>query len=253
MKNEKCKRMIEEMRSNRQGQLRARVLFSVVPFFIFHFSFLILSPAAKAQVVTDKMVATVNSNGVQRSLITYSDLLWQLALQPNTPIENPSSESLNRALNLVISQRLILQEAEKLPTIAPTDKEIKDEQDTLARQFPSQTDLMERAARVGLSGDQLKEILRQRVAINKYLDFRFRSFTVVTQKEVEDYYRDVWVPRFRRQQPGSLVPGLDEVYKGQKVSKLIEDELTESKIESDTDNFIDSLRESADITILNPV
>jgi hypothetical protein len=199
------------------------------------------------------MVATVNSNGVQPSLITYSDLLWQLALQPGTPVENPTSENLNRALNLIISQRLILQEAEKLPTITPTNQEIKAEKDELARQFPSQTDLMQRAARVGLSGDQLNEILRQRVAINKYLDFRFRSFVVVTQKEVEDYYRDVWLPRFRRQQPGSLVPGLEDVYKGQKVSKIVETELTESKIESDTDNFLDSVRENAEITILNPV
>jgi len=76
---------------------------------------------------------------------------------------------------------------------------------------------------------------------------------VVKQKEVEDYYRDVWLPRFRRQQPGSLVLGLEDVYKGQKVSKIVETELTESKIESDTDNFLDSVRESAEITILNPV
>jgi hypothetical protein len=221
-------------------------------FFLLTFTLLTISPAL-AQDVADKMVATVNSNGVQPSLITYSDLLWQLALQPGTPVENPTSENLNRALNLIISQRLILQEAEKLPTITPTNQEIKAEKDELARQFPSQTDLMQRAARVGLSGDQLNEILRQRVAINKYLDFRFRSFVVVTQKEVEEYYRDVWLPRFRRQQPGSLVPGLEDVYKGQKVSKIVETELTESKIESDTDNFLDSVRENAEITILNPV
>jgi hypothetical protein len=215
-------------------------------FFLLTFTLLTFSPAL-AQTVTDKMVAMVNSTGAQPSLITYSDLLWQLALTPGTPIENPSSERLNEALSTIVNQRLILQEAEKLPTIAPTDEEIRNERDYLARQFPSQTDLLERAARVGLSGDQLKEILRQRVEINKYLDFRFRSFTVVTEKDVEDYYRDAWVTRFRRQHPGQLVPELKDV------SKAVENELTEGKIESDIDNFLDSLRESADITILNPV
>src|ERR1043166_3042969 len=39
-----------------------------------------------AQQVVDKMVATVNS-GVRTELITYSDLLWQLALQPDTPLD----------------------------------------------------------------------------------------------------------------------------------------------------------------------
>ena len=96
------------MKSNRKRQWQPRVFLFVAPFFIFHFSFCILAPAAQAQDIADKMVASVNSNGVQPSLITYSDLLWQLALQPGTPVENPTSENLNRALNLIISQRLIL-------------------------------------------------------------------------------------------------------------------------------------------------
>ena len=65
---------------------------------------------AAAQQVVDKMVATVNA-GAQTELITYSDLIWQLALQPNTQLDNPSSQELNRALRLLIDQRLILQEA----------------------------------------------------------------------------------------------------------------------------------------------
>src|SRR3954453_20619335 len=80
-------------------------------------------PVCLAQQVIDKMVATVNA-GVKTDLITYSDLLWQLALQPNTPLDNPNSTDLNRALRLVIDQKLILQEAEKIPTIVPTQKEI---------------------------------------------------------------------------------------------------------------------------------
>ena len=75
------------------------------------------------------MVATVNAGVLtdcgQTCLITYSDLLWQLALQPNTPLDNPSSADLNRALRLVTDQRLILQEAEKLPSIAPTSEEVQ--------------------------------------------------------------------------------------------------------------------------------
>src|SRR5438093_1345453 len=57
-----------------------------------------------AQQVVDKMVETVNAGVIpdcrQVCLITYSDLLWQLALQPNTPLENPTSVDLNRALHL---------------------------------------------------------------------------------------------------------------------------------------------------------
>ena len=220
----------------------------IISFFLFPFSFFLLAPAAQGQTVTDKMIATVNSGGVRPSLITYSDLLWQLALQPDTPIENPTIERLTRALNLVISQRLILQEAEKLPAIEPTAKEIDDRLKEFIKLFPTQEEFYQRLARAGLYSDseQLKEIVRQRLTIEKYLDFRFRSFTVVTQKEVEDYYRDVWVPRLRKEQPGRIVPELKDVYKD------VESELTENKIESDTDEFLDSTRDRAEIAILDP-
>lgn len=193
-------------------------------------------------VVTDKMVATVN-----RELITYSDILWQLALQPDTVLENPRSEDLNRALELIIRQLLIAQEAEKLPGVNPTDEEVNAALKLLLDNFPSRAEFEERARRVGLSSERLKEIVRRRVRIDKYLDFRFRSFTVVAQKEVEDYYRDVWVPRFRRRQPGRLVPKFEEV------RAEIEKTLTEDKVESDLATFLEEARERAEVVILNPL
>jgi hypothetical protein len=240
----KVKSMIEAVRDDSKRKWSGKVLLFGASFCIFNFSFCILS--AKAQDVTDKMVATVNS-GVRPSLITYSDLLWQLALQPDASLENPSSANLNRVLNLIISQRLILQEAERLPAIEPTQKEIDDRLNEFVKLFPSQAEFQQRVARVGLSADQLREIVRQRLTIEKYLDFRFRSFTVVTPTEIDDYYRNVWVPRFRSRKPGLLVPEQKDV------AKEIEAELTESKIESDTDEFLDSIRERAEITLLNPI
>ena len=207
---------------------------------------LCLCLSVQAQKVVDKMVATVDS-GARADLITYSDLLWQIALQPDTPIENPSSAELNRVLNLLINQRLIFQEADKLPTIAPTDKEIGDALGVLLSNFPSPAEFKRRANAVGLTTEQIREIVRQRLVIEKYLDFRFRSFVVVTPQEVADYYRDAYVPRFRRNAPGRIVPTLEEARAD------IEHTLTESKIEADTDAFIESARESAEITILNPV
>src|SRR5688500_4890275 len=67
-----------------------------------------------AQDVVDKTVAVVGE-GRRAQLITYSDLIWQLALQPNTPLDPPRSEDLNRALQLLINQRLFALEAERLP------------------------------------------------------------------------------------------------------------------------------------------
>ncbi len=205
--------------------------------------------ARAQQKVVDRMVATVDG-GTRVDLITYSDLLWQIALEPQTPLENPSSAELTRVLNLLVDQSLILQEAEKLPTVAPTTQEVKAEIDNLMRRFPSPAEFERRLRRVGFASkddEQFQRIIEQRVAMMKYLDFRFRSFVVVTPQEVEDYYRDVYVPRFRQQAPGRIVPTLEEAHTSLKKS------LTESKIAADTDDFIESARERAVITILSPV
>lgn len=222
---------------------KVRRFLLLLPFTLLPFSPLSSCPA---QEVVDKMVATVNA-GARTDLITYSDLLWQLALQPTTLLVNPGSEDLNRALRLVIDQRLILQEAEKLPTISPTADEIRNARDLLVKVFPSVAEFQQRLLRVGLSSEKLDEILEQRVRIEKYLDFRFRHFVLISQKEMADYYQDVYVPRLRSRSPGQIIPTLEEA---QNDIKII---LTEAKIESDTDAFLDTARERTEIVMLNPV
>jgi hypothetical protein len=207
---------------------------------------LAMVPPCAAQQVVDKMVATVNA-GVKTDLITYSDLMWQLALQPNTPLDNPNSADLNRALRLLIDQRLILQEAEKLPTIVPTPAEITAARNELAQNFRTQEEFVERLRRVGLTSERLDEIVEQRLKMEKYLDFRFRNFVVISQKEIADYFNDVYVPRFKARSPGRIVPTLDQA------RDEIEKTLVEAKIESDTDAFLDTARARAEIVILSPV
>lgn len=199
------------------------------------------TPAAGGGEVVDRMVAIVNGG----ELITYSDLLWQLALQPNVPIDNPRLEDLRRALALLIDQRLVVQEAEKLPHVHATEQEMKTAETELIKRFPSQAEFQRRLERVGLTAAQLREIIHERIDMEKYLDFRFRSFTVVTPQEVEAYYKDVYVPRHRRTRPGVVVPELKDIY------NALQSELIENKIESDTDNFLEEARAAAQITVLD--
>ena len=204
-------------------------------------AFLLAPPAARGQEVVDRMIAVVN----ERELITYSDLLWQLALQPGVPLDNPRHDDLRRALDVVIDQRLVLQEASKLPHAHATEKEIADTETELIKRFPSLEEFQRRLDKVGLTSEQLAEIIHDRLDMEKYLDFRFRSFTVVTPQEVESYYKDVYVPRYRRVSPGSIVPELKKVF------DALQKELVESKIESDTDAFLEEARTNAQITILD--
>jgi hypothetical protein len=211
--------------------------------------FALSSVKIQAQETVDKMVATV-SDGVRTELITYSDLVWQLALQPNAPIAPPTSEALNQALQLIINQRLFALEAQRLPRLAPSESEIDEKIKDVLAIFPSTAEFERRLKLVGFDSvrdDNFERIMGQRVAIDKYLDFRFRSFAVITPEDEAKYYREVFVPEFRRKYPGLLMPSLDEKRAD------INDILKEAKVAENIEEFLDDSKRRAEIVILGEV
>lgn len=208
------------------------------------------APPAKSQRVVDKTVATVDDGVGQPQLITYSDLLWQLALQPDAPLSPPTSEDLDQALQLIINQRLIALEAERLPRSEPTEAEIQAKIKDVLANFPSTAEFERRLRIVGFDSvkdDNFERMMAQRVKIEKYLDFRFRSFVVITPEDETNYYRDVFVPDFRRRYPGVLVPTFDE--KRMEINQI----LTEEKIARDIETFLDESKRRAEVIILSEV
>ncbi len=211
--------------------------------------FIIFPTLISAQQVVDKTVATV-SDGVRTELVTYSDLLWQLALQPNVPLTPPTSEDLNRALQLIIKQRLFALEAQRLPNTEPDETEVKREIERILANFPSTAEFERRLRIVGfdsITDDSFQEIMEQRVAIEKYLDFRFRSFVVITAEDEARYFRDVYTPDFRRENPGLLLPPLESV------RARINQILTKERIARDIEKFLDDAERRAEIVILSEV
>ena len=204
---------------------------------------------AVAQQMVDKTVATV-TDGARTELITYSDLRWQLALQPNTPLNPPSSEDLNRALRLLIDQRLFALEAERLPREAPTKAEINAKISEIVSYFPTPVEFERRLNLVGfksVSDPNFERIIAQRIAIDKYLAFRFRSFVVVTGEDEAKYYREVYVPEFRRRNPGVIVPTLES-----RRAQIVE-AVTEDRVAEQIEAFLDEAKRRAEIVILSPV
>jgi hypothetical protein len=176
-------------------------------------------------------------------------LLWELALQRNASLRPPSSEDLNRALQLLINQRLFALEAERVPR-TPTQKEIDDEIKRVLADFPSIADFENRLRIVGfdsIKDDNFKSMMRRRVAIEKYLDFRFRSFAVITSEDEAKYYRETYVPAFRKKNPGLLMPPLDE--KREEIRNF----LIEGKVASDIEKFLDEAKSRVEIIILSEV
>lgn len=203
---------------------------------------------ATAQETVDKTV-TVISDGVRTELITYSDLLWTLALQPGVPLTPPNSDDLNRALQLITNQRIFALEAQRLPRDVK-EEEVQQEIQDVLNIFPSTAEFERRLRVVGFDSvkdENFQAMMRQRVAIKKYIDFRFRSFVVITAEDEEKYYREVFAPDFRRRNPGLLMPSLSE--KRAEINQF----LTEQKIENDIEEFLDEAESRVEIINLNKV
>lgn len=210
-------------------------------------AFLAFANLCAAQTVVDKTVATVSDNIVKPELITYSDLLWELALQAEVPINPPSSADLNRALQSLINQRLIALEAKRLPNVTPGEAEVKAEIQRVLKEFPSTAEFEKRLRLVGfdsITDDNFQLIMQQRVLIENYLTFRFRSFVVVTPEDEARFYREVYVPEFRRRNPGVLLPPLEEV------RARINTRMTERKIAEDIEKFLEDAKSRAEIEVL---
>jgi len=210
---------------------------------------LFFSTVAFSQQMVDKTVATL-TDGVRTELITYSDLKWQLALQPNVTINPPSSEDLNRALRLLIDQRLFALEAERLPRDPATKAEVNAKISEIVSHFPTPAEFERRLNLVGfasVSDPNFEQIIAQRIAIDKYLAFRFRSFIVITADDEKQYYRNVYVPEFRRRNPGVIVPSQES-----KRAEIVE-ALTEQRVAQQIETFLDEAKRRVEIVILSPV
>jgi hypothetical protein len=202
---------------------------------------------AFGQQIVDKIVATV-SDGSRPELITRSDVIWQLALQPETPLNPPNASDMRQALSVLIDQRLIALEAERLPSVRPTEEKIDAEIARTLKVFPSTGDFVSRLSSVGfrsISDENFRRLMERRVAIEEYLNFRFRSFVVVTSEDEARYYREEFSPEFRRTNPTLLMPTLSEMRT--KINGI----LVERKVAEDIERFLDDAKRRAEIDILS--
>jgi len=194
-------------------------------------------PATPAD-ITDRMLATVNGQ-----LITESDVLWALALDPELQPLDLSLENKKAMLEQLIDQKMLDLEAEKIPQNEPSEEEISAYiNNELIKRFGSEAAFRERLQKVGLEQVELHDIARHRIEILKYVEFRFRSFVLVKPEEIERYYRDVALPRMRNR--GGNVRSLEEM------RAEIEGLLTNEKVNAELDRFFDETRQQAQVVRL---
>jgi len=189
-----------------------------------------------AQTLVDQIVTLVNN-----SMITRSDLLWSIALDPDAPSpDGPiSSDLLKQKLEVMIDQRLISQEAARLPEAQISAEEINKARAELIAKFHSEAEFRRRVESVGLGQSKIDQLIRERIAISKFIDFRFRSFVFISNQDIQKYFDERLAPEIRKR--GQVPPTLDEV------RDQIQDILKQQKVNDEIDRFLREARQHADI------
>jgi hypothetical protein len=195
--------------------------------------------AHPAQKTVDQILVVVNGEAVTRS-----DLLWSLAMDPDAP--NPAgpvgSDLLRQKLDVMIDERLISQEAARLPTSEVTEDEIQKKRNALIARFTSEAAFRERVGSVGLTSERVDELIRQRILIDRFVDFRFQTFVFVTDPEIQKYYDERLAPQIRAK--GQIAPPLEKVRDD--ISRVLKAE----KVNAEIDHWLSTARQRADIVIL---
>ena len=208
--------------------------------------FCLLTIAAQQPKVVDQILTLVNDE-----VITRSDLLWSLALDAKAP--NPASgisaEILRQKLDVMIDERLISQEAARNPSAEITKAEVDKKRLEIIKTFPNESVFRERVEGVGLTAEKLDVLLRQRILIDRFVEFRFRSFVLITEQEAQEYYDKVFVTEMRAR--GGVPPALDAILpNGMSVREGIVQKLREDKIPDEIDRFLTTIRQRAEIVTL---
>lgn len=205
----------------------------------------LLTPSARAQQTVDQILTLVNDE-----VITRIDLLWSLAMAPDapSPAGPVSSDVLRLKLDVMIDERLIAQEAARIPTAEITQDEVDKKRTELIKSFRNEGEFRQRVGSVGLTPQKIDELLRQRILIDRYVEFRFRSFVLVTEQEIQRYYAETFVPQMRAK--GQVPPALDQMLEGATIHDRISVILKQEKINAEIDRWLTSARQRADIVQL---
>jgi hypothetical protein len=207
--------------------------------FLFALLLPMLVPIARAQQVVDQILTLVNDD-----IITRIDLLWSIAIDPKapSPVGPVGSDLLRQKLDVMIDERLIAQEAARIPTADITQDEIDKKRTELIKGFRNEAEFRQRAGSVGLTPQKIDDLLRQRILIERFVDFRFRSFMLATEQEIKRYYDEHLVPEVRK--AGQVPPPLDQVR--EKISELLKQE----KINTEIDKWLAAARQRAEVVQL---
>jgi|SRR5215469_8193281 len=192
--------------------------------------------AAHASDVIDRIVATVNGHVILES--DWDDAVRFEAFVEGRPLGQVTDEDRGRALDRLIDQELLREQAQGETPQAPAD-EVKQRITELQAQHECTTPKAWKAtlARYGLDENSLESRLAQNIATLRQVEARLRPTVQIDNQSIESYYHDQFLPKLKKAGaeavPLAAVTGkIREILTEQKVNQLFSSWLQSLRAES---------------------
>ncbi len=193
----------------------------------------------------DRIVAVVN-----RQIITLGDVEEEKKyrrLGVETEVRNRNEgaglrEDDFEIVQRLIQQTLIMEQVQSFAGSEVTHEEVQGQYAKIEEKAGGKELFAETLRERQISKEALEAHLEWQIRVLKFLDNRFRQFVVILPKETEEYYRNSLLPELARKGISEIPPLTD-------VEGQIRDLLIEEKLNTQIDEWLNSLTRSADIQI----
>lgn len=162
---------------------------------------LLLALPAAGQQMVDRVLARVGDAIITRSEVDELGRFQQLV--------DGHAQSAAVRLSELIEQAIVARETALADFSAPAPERVEQAYRELQARFGSPAAFARRLAELGLSDRRVRWYLQRSLLLNGFLEQRFRPEVVVTDQQIEQYYRQELVPGLQRR--GLPVPPLPQV------------------------------------------
>jgi hypothetical protein len=191
-------------------------------------------PSVRAQQVVDRIVVRIEDD-----IITQSDLDELAAYQK---LVTGHADSEDRLTVESIEQWIVNSEAQAAHFPAAPELEVRGDLAEIEKKFASPEAYRARLAELGISTDDVQQMVARQTYLERYLDSKFRDAVQIDAKHIETYYNEQLVPALQKQ--GQAAPPLGEV------QDHIRELLTEQEINRMAGQWIDESKGRLRIEII---
>jgi peptidyl-prolyl cis-trans isomerase SurA len=185
----------------------------------------ILAGVAYAGDVVDRIVATVNGHVILQS--DWDDAVRFEAFMEGRPLGQVTDQDRGRALDRLIDQELLREQAQGVDAPAPPSEEVNERIDELKAEHDCKTDSSWQATltKYGFNQNELETRVARDMATLRQVEARLRPTVQIDTKTIESYYHDEFLPKLKnsgaKEVPLAAVSGkIREILTQQKVNQL---------------------------------